>query len=128
MVKKKDGTLRFCIDYRRLNDITKHDSFPLPNINDCLASLGEGCGFLSSLDLASGYWQMGADEEAQEKAAFTTHRGLFQPTVLPFGPKGGVAHFSRVMESLLGSLQWKVLLIYLDDILVFGLHHSRHTT
>ena len=126
MVKKKDGTLRFCIDYRRLNDITKHDSFPLPNINDCLASLGEGCGFFSSLDLASGYWQMGADEEAQEKAAFTTHRGLFQPMVLPFGPKGGVAHFSRVMESLLGSLQWKVLLIYLDDILVFGKDFQEH--
>ena len=126
MVKKKDGTLRFCIDYRRLNDITKHDSFPLPNINDCLASLGESCGYFSSLDLASGYWQMGMEEEAQEKAAFTTHRGLFKPLVQPFGPKGGVAHFSRVMDSLLGSLQWKVLLIYLDDILIFGKDFQEH--
>ena len=105
MVKKKDGSLRFCIDYRRLNDITRHDAFPLPNINDCLASLGKGCGYFSSLDLASGYWQMGMDKESQAKAAFTTHRGLFKPLVQPFGPKGGVAHFSRVMDSLLGSLQ-----------------------
>ena len=126
MVKKKDGSLRFCIDYRRLNDITKHDAFPLPNINDCLASLGKGCKYFSSLDLASGYWQMGMDKESQEKAAFTTHRGLFKPLVQPFGPKGGVAHFSRVMDSLLGSLQWKMLLIYLDDILVFGKDFQEH--
>ena len=126
MVKKNDGSLRFCIDYRRLNDITKHDAFPLPNINDCLASLGKGCGYFSSLDLASGYWQMGMDKESQEKAAFTTHRGLFKPLVQPFGPKGGVAHFSRVMDSLLGSLQWKILLIYLDDILVFGKDFQEH--
>ena len=126
MVKKKDGSLRFCIDYRRLNDVTKHDAFPLPNINDCLASLGKGCRYFSSLDLASGYWQMGMDKESQEKAAFTTHRGLFKPLVQPFGPKGGVAHFSRVMDSLLGSLQWKMLLIYLDDILVFGKDFQEH--
>ena len=66
------------------------------------------------------------DKEAQEKAAFTTHRGLFKPLVQPFGPKGGVAHFSRVMDSLLGSLQWKSLLIYLDDILVFGKDFQEH--
>ena len=126
MVKKKDGTLRFCIDYRKLNDVTKHDSFPLPNINDCLASLGGGCTSFSSMDLATGYWQTGMAEEAQEKAAFTTHRGLFKPLVLPFGPKGGVAHFSRVMDSLLGSMQWKMLLIYLDDILVFGKDFQEH--
>ena len=126
MVGKKDGSLRFCIDYRRLNDITKHDAFPLPNINDCLSSLGKGCSYFSSLDLASGYWQMGMEKESQEKAAFTTHRGLFKPLVQPFGPKGGVAHFSRVMDSLLGSLQWKMLLIYLDDILVYGKNFQEH--
>ena len=126
MVKKKDGSLRFCIDYRKLNDVTKHDSFPLPNIQDCLSSLSGQCYRFSSLDMASGYWQIGMDPESQEKAAFTTHRGLFQPLVQPFGPKGGVAHFSRVMNSLLGSMQWKQLLIYLDDILVFGKDFEEH--
>ena len=126
MVKKKDGTLRFCIDYRRLNDVTKHDSYPLPNIQDSLLSLGGQLDSISVVDLACGYWQMGMDPDSQEKAAFTTHRGLFQPVVLPFGPKGGVAHFSRVMNSLLGFMQWKQLLIYLDDILVFGRDFKEH--
>ena len=126
LVKKKDGTWRFCIDYRRLNNVTKHDAFPLPNINDCLASLGGQSRYFSTLDMASGYWQMGMEEDAQEKAAFTTHRGLFKPLVQPFGPKGGVAHFSRVMHTLLGSLQWEQLLIYLDDILVFGRDFQEH--
>ena len=126
MVKKKDGSLRFCVDYRKLNDVTKHDSYPLPNINDCLSSLSEPCVWLSTLDMASGYWQMAMDEQSQERAAFTTHRGLFQPLVQPFGPKGGVAHFSRVMNLLLGSMQWKELLIYLDDILVFGKDFKEH--
>ena len=126
MVKKKDGSLRFCIDYRKLNNVTKHDSFPLPNIQDCLSSLSGHCVWLSTLDMASGYWQMAMDEDSQEKAAFTTHRGLFQPLVQPFGPKGGVAHFSRVMNMLLGSMQWRELLIYLDDILVFGRDFEEH--
>ena len=126
MVKKNDGSLRFCVDYRKLNNVTKHDSFPLPNINDCLSSLSGPCVWLSTLDMASGYWQMAMDEESQEKAAFTTHRGLFQPLVQPFGPKGGVAHFSRVMNLLLGSMQWRELLIYLDDILVFGKDFKEH--
>ena len=78
------------------------------------------------MDLASGYWQIGMEPKSQEKAAFTTHRGLFQPEVLPFGPKGGVAHFSRVMNSLLGHMQWKQLLIYLDDILIFGKDFKEH--
>ena len=126
MVKKKDGSLRFCIDYRRVNDVTKHDSFPLPNIHDCLSSLNGQCNVISSLDMARGYWQMGADPETQEKLAFTTHRGLFKPLVQPFGPKGGVAHFSRIMNSLLGSMQWEQILIYLDDILVFGRNFEEH--
>ena len=126
MVKKADGSLRFCVDYRKLNAVTKHDSFPLPNINDCLASLGSHSEYFSTLDMKSGYWQVQMDEDSQEKAAFTTHRGLFKPVVQPFGPKGGVAHFSRIMTALLGSLQWKMLLIYLDDLLIFSATFSEH--
>ena len=126
LVKKSDGTLRFCIDYRKLNAVTKHDAFPLPNIDDCFASLGEDSEYFSTLDFYRGYWQVDMDRESQEKAAFTTHRGLFQPKVLPFGPRGGVAHFSRIMSALLGSLQWKMLLVYLDDLLIFSNTFEEH--
>ena len=126
MVRKADGSLRFCIDYRRVNAVTKHDAYPLPNINDCLASLGPESRFFSHLDLASGYWQVEAHPDTQEKLAFTTHRGLFQPVVQPFGPRGGVAHFSRIMSALLGSLQWHMLLIYLDDLLIFSRTFEEH--
>ena len=126
LVPKSDGTLRFCIDYRRLNAVTKHDAFPLPNINDCLSSLGNNSKFFSTVDCYHGYWQVEMDPKSQDKAAFTTHRGLFKPKVLPFGPRGGVAHFSRVMSALLGSLQWKMLLIYLDDLLIFSDTFEEH--
>ena len=125
MVRKADGSMRFCIDYRNLNAVSKFDAFPLPNIGDCISSLG-GSGYFSSLDMASGYWQISMESESAEKAAITTHRGLFQPTVLPFGVQGGVAHFSRVMTSLFASLQWKESLIYLDDILVFSSDFREH--
>ena len=126
MVRKADGSLRFCLDYRRVNAVTKHDAYPLPNIGDCLASLGSRSCLFSHLDLASGYWQVEADPETQEKLAFTTHRGLFQPLVQPFGPRGGVAHFSRIMSALMGSLQWHKLLIYLDDLLIFSQSFEEH--
>ena len=126
LVKKSDGSLRFCIDYRQLNNVTKHDAFPLPDMKDCLASLGGHCRYFSIMDMLSGYWQNEMDEESQEKAAFTTHRGLFKPLVQPFGARGGVAHFSRVMNALLGSLQWEKLLIYLDDILIFSQTFEEH--
>ena len=125
LVRKPDGSLRFCVDYRKLNEVSKHDAYPLPNINDCLASLGNSCYF-STMDMASGYWQCSMDPESGEKAAITTHRGLFQPEVLPFGVKGGVAHFSRVMAALFSSLQWKTLLTYLDDLMVFSNSVEEH--
>ena len=125
LVRKKDGSLRFCVDYRKLNSVSKGDAFPIPNMGDCLSSLA-GSELFSTLDCISGYWQCTMDEDSAEKAAITTHRGLFQPTVLPFGVKGGVAHFSRVMSTLFGALQWKILLIYLDDLLVFSNTFEEH--
>lgn len=125
LVRKPDGSLRFCVDYRKVNAVSKHDAFPLPNISDCLSSAG-GYYRYTLMDMLSGYWQVLMDKESQEKAAITTHRGLFQPTVLPFGVRGGVAHFSRLMSSLFSDLQWKVLLIYLDDLLVFSRTFEEH--
>ena len=83
-VKKKDGTTRFCIDYRKLNDVTVKDSYPLPRTDDCLDSLA-GSMWFSTLDLSSGYWQVEMDGEDKEKTAFTTGSGLYQFTLMPFG-------------------------------------------
>ena len=84
LVTKKDGSTRCCVEYRKLNSLTKMDVYPLPRIDDSLDLLAETQYFLS-LDLASGYWQVGMDPDSREKTAFTTHAGLYEFTVMPFG-------------------------------------------
>ena len=84
LVRKKDGSILYCIDYRRLNAVTRKDSYPISRIDDSLDALGKARIF-STLDLASGYWQIGLTEEAKEKSAFCTPGGLYQIKVMPFG-------------------------------------------
>ena len=117
MVTKKDGSIRFCVDYRKLNGVTLRDSYPLPRINDCLDSLC-GAKWFSTLDLASGYWQMGVHPDDREKTAFTCQSGLFQFKVLPFGLTNAPSSFKRLMEKVLAGLQFDICLIYLDDVIM----------
>ena len=119
LVKKKDGSLRFCVDYRQLNRATEKDSYPLPNIEDTFNAL-TGAQYFSSLDLASGYWQVELEEKAKAKTAFATREGLFQFTVMPFGLCNAPATFERLMERVLNGLLWDRCMCYLDDIIVYG--------
>ena len=105
LVRKRDGTLRYCIDYRKLNQVTQKDSYPLPNIQDCLDSL-DGAKFFSTMDLSSGYWQVKMSEDAKDKTSFYgAGGGLWRFTVMPFGLCNAPATFERLMERILGQLQ-----------------------
>ncbi len=119
LVSKKDGTTRFCVNYRKLNVISKKDAYPLPSIDDTMDALR--CSmYFSTLGLYSGYWQVEMDQRNVAKTAFVTQQGLFKITIMPFGLCNAPASFERLMELVLKDLNWKICLIYLDDIIVYG--------
>ena len=119
LVKKKDGTLQFCVDYRKLNSITRKDSYPLPNIDDTLSSLA-GAKHFCALDLASGYWQVPLSDKAKPKSAFVTIDGLFHFKVMHFGLCEAPATFERLMERVLKGHLGTRCLVYIDNVIVFG--------
>ncbi|UYV71117.1 K02A2.6-like, partial [Cordylochernes scorpioides] len=125
LIRKKDGSWRFCVDYRRLNKITKKDVYPLPRIDDTLDCL-RGARFYSSMDLQSGYWQIDVEESDREKTAFITPDGLYEFKVMPFGLCNAPATFERMIDNLLKGLKWTICLCYLDDIIVFSDGFEEH--
>ena len=125
LVKKKDGSVRFCVDYRKVNKITHRDAYPLPRIDSTLDTLS-GAQWFSTLDLLSGYWQVEVDETDREKTAFCTTEGLFQFKVMPFGLSNAPATFQRLMDLTLAGLQWSQCLVYMDDVIVLGRTFQEH--
>jgi len=125
MVSKKDGSTRFCVDYRRVNTVTKKDVHPLPRTSDLLEALGRA-KFFSVLDAASGYWQIPVAESDREKTAFICSSGLYQFRTMPFGLCNAPATYQRFMNCLLAGLNWICCLVYLDDVIVFSTTFEEH--
>ena len=120
LVLKKDMTYRFCVDYRRLNSVTKFDSFPLLRCDDCFDALGTSQPrYYTTLDLMSGYFQVDLDE-SRDKTTFTSHLGTYRFKRMPQNLVGAPATFSRLVETVFRGLNWKIRLAYLDDVIVFS--------
>ena len=112
-IKKKDGTVRLCVDYRRLNAVTKADKFPLPNLNDAVFGLGK-VKFFTALDLVKGYYQFPLAEESRKFTAFSTPRQHWQFKTLSFGLKNAPSTFQRGMQQILSGFPWRKVIVYID--------------
>ncbi|XP_035988756.1 uncharacterized protein LOC118561082 [Fundulus heteroclitus] len=124
LVPKKDSSIRFCIDFRYLNSVSKFDSYPTPRIDDIIERLGKA-KYLTTIDLCKGYWQVPLSESSQELTAFRTPWGLFQFTVLPFGLHGAPATFQRLMDQVLNGCD-NYACAYLDDIVIYSGSWEEH--
>ena len=125
VVRKKDGSLRLCVDYRKLNQKTVKDAYPLPRIEESWDAL-KGAKYFTTLDLAAGYHQVAMDEKDRAKTAFTTPFGLYEYERMPFGLCNAPATFQRLMQATMSDLIFQIMLVYLDDILVYGKTFSEH--
>ena len=123
LVKKPDGSERFCVDYRRLNAITIKDRYPMPNIESKLNKL-HGCKYFTSLDCTSGYWQIQVSERAKNLIAFATNQGLFTFNYMPFGLCNAGATFQRVIEKVITGVDNTTA--YIDDLLTYSTDFEHH--
>ena len=120
LVRKKDGSLRFCINFRRLNSLTVKDSQPLPRICETLESLA-GAAHYTTIDMNSGFWQVPMDDESKQYTAFTLgSMGLYKCECMPFGLCNALPTFQRLMLNCLDELNLTYCLIYLDDVIIFS--------
>lgn len=125
VVRKPNGDLRLCVDYRKLNEITRRPIYPIPESRTIFDTL-EGNKYFTSLDLSSGYHQVPMEETDKSKTAFSTRRGQFEFNRMPFGLCGAPATFQRIMNVILKGQVWEKCVIYLDDVLIFGRSIEEH--
>ena len=125
LIRKKDGSIRWCLDYQLLNSVTKKDVFPLPLMTECIDALDENIWF-SKLDANSAYWQIPVHPDSKAKTAFRTRQGLFEFNKLPFGLSCSPSTYARAMGLVLRGLNWKAVLSFLDDICVLGRSFQEH--
>ena len=124
LVKKKDNSLRLCVDYRKLNGLTPVDAYPMPRIDDLIDKLGKA-KYITTIDLTRGYWQVPVAPDVRHKTAFITPFGLYQFKVMPFGLSGAPATFQRMMDTLTRGLS-KSMGAYLDDFVIFSSTWTEH--
>ena len=123
LVPKHDVGFRFCTDFRKVNDKTKSDSFPIPRIADCIDQIGNA-KFVSTFDMLKGYWQVPLTQRAREISAFVTPSGLYQYKVMPFGMKNAPATFQRMVNKLVRDIDGCEG--YIDDVVIFSDNWSDH--
>ncbi|CAF5024393.1 unnamed protein product, partial [Rotaria sp. Silwood1] len=127
LVRKKDGSVRFCIDFRKLNNITTKDAFPIPRIDDIFDHLSQA-EYYTTIDFKSGYFQVGLDPKDRPKTAFSTRDQHYQFTVLPQGVTNGPPAFQRIVSQILGPTRWQYSLAYLDDVIIYSPTFDQHLT
>jgi hypothetical protein len=125
LVKKKDGKLRFAIDYRHINAVSTIPAYPMPRVDSCIDSLGNSAWF-STMDLQSAFWQVKQSEKDVPKTAFITRTGCYQFTRLSFGLSGSPGLFQSLADLIFNGLTWDALLVFLDDIIIFGRTAEEH--
>ena len=125
LVRKKDGSVRFCIDFRKLNSITTKDAFPIPRIDDIFDHLSQA-EYYTTIDFKSGYFQVGLDPKDRPKTAFSTRDQHYQFRVLPQGVTNGPPAFQRIVSQILGPTRWQYSLAYLDDVIIYSKDFEQH--